>query len=143
MDMQMKSHLQWILCACTCVVSASAMADVRVTIDALQNCIDTTSISGGKATVSLEPGRYVASLIANTMACRGGPPTPSCRIDKVILQTTADQPVPKQVYWGLVVQDPVVVDIPGPASANVFAFVLDPQCNDNYGTATLRFQLAK
>jgi hypothetical protein len=141
--MRMKSHLRQILLACTCVVSANAMADVRVPIDALQHCIDTDHVTGGRAMVSLAPGRYVASLVDNTMLCAAGSSSPSCRIDKVILQTWAHSPAPKPVFWGLVVQDPVVVDIPGTTDANVLAFVADPFCGDNVGTATLRFQLAK
>jgi hypothetical protein len=138
--MQMKLPLAQFLCACTLAVSASAMADVRVEIDALRDCIDTDTVTGGKATVSLAPGRYVASLTHNSMLCNAGSQAPSCRIDKVILQTRANAPAPKPVFWGLVVQDPVVLDISGTTNTDVYAFVLDPNCSDNVGTATLRLQ---
>ncbi|ACZ75953.1 MULTISPECIES: hypothetical protein [Dickeya] len=110
-------------------------AATSVTIDALRNCqtaplVDT--VSGTSAKFSLEPGRYVLSLVSNTMNCTS---SSGCIIDTVMVQGGF-----KNARWGVsVTSNPVVVDSTGSA---FIAYVSDDNCSDNIGQATLLIQKA-
>ncbi|UPT56901.1 hypothetical protein [Dickeya zeae] len=112
-------------------------AATSVTIDALRNCqtaplVDT--VSGTSAKFTLEPGRYVLSLVSNTMNCTNSSSN-SCVIDTVMVQGGF-----KNARWGVsVTSNPVVVDSTGSA---FIAYVSDDNCSDNIGQATLLIQKA-
>jgi hypothetical protein len=61
----------------------------------------------------------------------------NCNIDTVIIHGTT-----KQAMWGLSVKTATVIDVTS-ENNTLAAFVLDSHCQDNTGSATLRFQKAK
>ncbi|MFP9470818.1 hypothetical protein AB6D37_19045 [Pectobacterium brasiliense] len=63
-----------------------AEAATSITIDPQANCLSaafTDTLAGTPAKFSLEEGRYVFSLVSNTMNCSGA--SNSCIIDSVML----------------------------------------------------------
>ncbi|MBT9100517.1 hypothetical protein KFZ76_22720 [Methylovulum psychrotolerans] len=122
--------------------TASAMAATSFPIDAKLNCFDveTPTVTGTPAKFELAPGRYVVSVIDNTMSCsNGGQLTNHCLIDTVILKGGL-----KQASWGLSVKNPTIIDVTSfPEYPYFYAFVADGICGDNTGGASLSFQKAK
>jgi len=118
-------------------VPVVAGAATSIPINASANCFDTTSLSGGVARFQLAPGRYVASLVNNKMSCSGGQLTGGCLINSATISGSLGN-----ARWGLSVRTPTVVDIPGSTNFSFTAFVVDNNCSDNTGTASLLFQKA-
>nr|UKE84043.1 hypothetical protein KXZ65_00575 [Pectobacterium sp. PL152] len=80
---------------------------------------------------NLDQGRYVVSLVSNTMNCMGA--SNSCIIDSIMLQGGF-----KNARWGVsVTSSPTVVDT---TAAQFVAYIVDNNCNDNAGKATLLIQ---
>lgn len=140
----MKSQMLSIAIA-TSAALASAGANaftVDVTVNALAQCVttsDSTVTGGSRVSFQLPAGRYVASLVNNTMSCNGGNLSGLCAINTVIVQGfspsgggTGD--------WGASVKTPMVFEVPGSTAVQFGAFVLDSYCPDNTGQSTLRFQ---
>jgi len=119
---------------------------LSIPINAASNCINISnpgSVTGGAATFQLAPGRYVASLIKNNMACRSLDVTKACDINTVIIQGVDNGLTADTARWGLSVKTPTVVQVFGPTSASFVAFVIDDGCSDNTGGATLLIQQAR
>lgn len=126
-------------------VCATAIAqDVLVTIDANANCLDTTSMTGGKATFAIPPGNYTAYLEDNTMQCESGGPK-YCNMNSVFFQIGDQSPKKNSAVWGMVVRNtaPTKVTVYGTNTAQALAFVSDSLCADNIGQATLHFHLVQ
>ena len=123
------------------MMSSLANAATTVSIDAYSHCFYTDAGTGTTASFQLAPGRYVVSLVNDKMSCSNGILTGGCLIDSVVVRTTAMG----TARWGVAVSTkaPTVIDVPGSGNANFVAFVVDGFCEDNVGTADLRFQLAK
>ena len=130
-----------VLGACALSFGVCAMADdVNVPIDALANCLDTTSGALGAAHFQLPSGHYVASLVNNSMYCRAGATDSSCHIDTVIISAVNDLPGASAARWGQAIRKKQTnVVIPGSSRLEVTAFVVDSRCADNVGTALLNF----
>ena len=131
-----------VLGACALSFGVCAMADdVNVPIDALANCLDTTSGAFGAAHFELPSGHYVASLVNNSMYCRAGATDSSCHIDTVIISAPNATNKASPPRWGQAIRETESnVVIPGSVPVTVSAFVMDSFCTDNIGTATLHFQ---
>jgi hypothetical protein len=128
------------LVTCALAFCAQAMADTAVTVDAKRNCVTTgtTPMKGpGAASTPISTGRYVASLINNSMTCISGA---NCPIDTVIIQA-AGNAASTSVTWGLAVKTgvPVVFDV-SESGLTLAALVIDSYCADNAGSATLLLQ---
>ncbi|MBN3230041.1 hypothetical protein [Pectobacterium brasiliense] len=114
-----------------------AEAATSITIDPQANCLSaafTDTLAGTPAKFSLEEGRYVFSLVSNTMNCSGA--SNSCIIDSVMLHGGF-----KNARWGVAVtSNPIVVDS---TASQFFAYISDDSCNNNAGQATLLIQKAE
>lgn len=112
-------------------------AATSITIDPQRNCLTAPALdtlAGTSAKFSLEPGRYVLSLVSNSMNCNRSSGN-SCIIDAVMVQGGF-----KNARWGVsVTSNPIVVDSSG---SPFIAYISDDNCNDNIGQATLLIQKA-
>ena len=122
-------------------VAFSSQASTSITISALANCLaappSTTDEGGTTASVQLEPGRYVLSLVSNNMSCSNGTLSGGCLIDTVMVQGGWGTS-----RWGkTVTAQPVVVDYT--AASTLSAYVYDQGCYNNTGQATLLIEKAQ
>lgn len=117
----------------------AAMAATSVTIDANANCISSPfgpTAHGTAVKIPLDAGRYVFSLVSNTMSCSNGDLSGGCLADSVFLQGGWGN-----ARWGTTVSaKPTVVDMP--QTANLFAYIGDDGCQNNTGTAQILIQKA-
>ncbi|QQK72099.1 hypothetical protein HG702_11785 [Pectobacterium versatile] len=117
--------------------SFAADAATSITIDPRTHCVSapfTDTLTGTPAKFTLDQGRYVVSLVSNTMNCTGA--SNNCIIDTVMLHGGF-----KTARWGVAVtSDPIVVDS---TQSQFFAYISDDNCNDNAGQATLLIQKAE
>ncbi|KHT33969.1 hypothetical protein [Pectobacterium carotovorum] len=117
--------------------SFAADAATSIPIDAKTNCLSaafTDTLTGTPVKFTLEQGRYVFSLVSNSMNCDGTPN--KCIIDSVLLQGGF-----KTTRWGgVVTSTPTVVDTTG---LPFIAYVSDDNCHDNIGKATLLIEKAE
>ncbi|WJM85977.1 hypothetical protein QUF31_02275 [Dickeya chrysanthemi] len=117
--------------------SFASEAATSVAIDSLRNCLTTPfsdTLSGSSAKFSLEQGRYVLSLVSNSMNCTSSSSN-SCPIDTVMVQGGF-----KSARWGVsVTSTPIVVDT---TTSQFVVYISDDNCNDNIGQATLLIQKA-
>ncbi|GKW37362.1 MULTISPECIES: hypothetical protein [Pectobacterium] len=117
--------------------SFAAEAATDITIDSQRNCLSapfTDTLTGTPVKFNLDQGRYVVSLVSNTMNCMGA--SNSCIIDSVMLQGGF-----KNARWGVsVTSSPTVVDT---TTSQFVAYIVDNNCNDNAGKATLLIQKAE
>ncbi|MBA0214767.1 hypothetical protein [Pectobacterium brasiliense] len=117
--------------------SFAAEAATNITIDPQRNCLSapfTDTLTGTPVKFTLDQGRYVVSLVSNTMNCMGA--SNSCIIDSVMLQGGF-----KNARWGVsVTSNPTVVDT---TTSSFVAYIVDDNCNDNAGKATLLIQKAE
>jgi hypothetical protein len=122
--------------------SVCAMADVNVPIDPVAHCLDTTSMTGGKTSFDLPPGRYLAWLENDSMYCKSFDTGRNCHIDTVVVSAPNASNKASPPRWGQAIRETSsTVEIPGAVPVAVSAFVLDSFCADNIGAATLHFQL--
>ncbi|MCI4029602.1 hypothetical protein [Dickeya dianthicola] len=117
--------------------SFASTAATTITVDSQRNCLTAPSmdtLSGTSAKFSLEQGRYVLSLVSNSMNCTSSSSN-SCPIDTVMVQGGF-----KNARWGVsVTSTPIVVDT---TTSPFIAYISDDNCNDNIGQATLLIQKA-
>ncbi|MEI3775027.1 hypothetical protein [Pectobacterium brasiliense] len=117
--------------------SFATEAATDITIDSQRNCLSaphTDTLTGTPVKFNLDQGRYVVSLVSNTMNCMGA--SNSCIIDSVMLQGGF-----KNARWGVsVTSSPTVVDT---TTSPFVAYIVDNNCNDNAGKATLLIQKAE
>ncbi|MBA0176466.1 MULTISPECIES: hypothetical protein [Pectobacterium] len=117
--------------------SFAADAATSITIDPKTNCVSaaiTDTLAGTPVKFTLEQGRYVFSLVSNSMNCDGTPN--KCIIDSVLLQGGF-----KTTRWGgVVTSTPTVVDTTG---LPFIAYVSDDGCYNNIGKATLLIEKAE
>ncbi|WKV52017.1 hypothetical protein [Dickeya fangzhongdai] len=120
----------------TCLPFVSEAA-TTIAIDSQRNCLTTPfsdTLSGTSAKFSLEQGRYVFSLVSNSMNCNSSSGN-GCPIDTVMVQGGF-----KNARWGTsVTSTPVVVDT---TTSQFVVYISDDNCNDNIGQATLLIQKA-
>ncbi|WP_192456365.1 hypothetical protein [Musicola keenii] len=117
-------------------LSFASTASTSITIDAKKNCLaapsDSTMTSGSSAIFQLEQGRYVLSLVSNSMNC-SSLSSITCPIDVVMVAGGM-----KNARWGIsVTSTPVVVDS---TTTSFIAYISDNNCYDNVGQATLLIQ---
>lgn len=122
-----------------CCVAATAQ-DVLVTVDAHDNCLDTTAMTGGNASFTIPPGTYSAYLENNTMMCEPGG-SKYCAINSVFFQIGDQSPKKDSAVWGMTARNgaTVKVGVHSAADAGGLAFVSDSLCEDNIGQVTLHF----
>ncbi|MBN3137454.1 hypothetical protein [Pectobacterium punjabense] len=117
--------------------SFATEAATNITIDPKSNCLSTPftdTLTGTPVKFTLDQGRYVFSLVSNTMNCMGA--SNNCIIDSVMLQGGF-----KNARWGVsVTSTPTVVDT---TTSPFVAYIVDDNCNDNAGQATLLIQKAE
>lgn len=117
-----------------------AVASTSVTIDANANCLSAPFGLPGAGTavkIPLQPGRYVFSLVSNTMSCSNNDVSNGCLIDTVMMQGGWGS-----ARWGAVITaKPTVVDMTQTAM-ELSAYVGDAGCENNTGTAQVLIQTA-
>lgn len=117
----------------------AAVASTSVTIDANANCLSSAfgpTAHGTPVKIQLAPGRYVFSLVSNTMSCSNGDLSGGCLADTVFLQGWGS------ARWGTVITaNPSVVDVPL-ANMTLSAYIGDDGCSNNTGTAQILIQTA-
>lgn len=116
----------------------ASVAATSVTIDANANCLSSAfgpTTHGTPVIISLAPGRYVFSLVSNTMSCSNGDLSGGCLADTVILQGGWGS-----ARWGTVIKAaPTVVDMTN-TTMNLWAYIGDDGCANNTGTAQILIQ---
>ncbi|MCU1722453.1 hypothetical protein [Pseudomonas sp. 5P_5.1_Bac1] len=117
----------------------ACVAATSVTIDANSNCLSSPFgpvTHGTPVKIQLAPGRYVFSLVSNSMSCSNGDLSGGCLADTVFLQGWGS------ARWGaLVTANPSVVDVPQ-ANMTLYAYIGDDGCSNNTGTAVILIQTA-
>ena len=115
-----------------------SMASTSVIIDAKAHCLSHSfgGVSGGAPlTFQVPPGRYVFSLVNNTMSCSSGDLSGGCHMDTVFLQGGWGS-----ARWGAVVTStPTVIDMTR-ATMSMSAYVGDDGCYNNTGTAEIKME---
>jgi len=115
-------------------------AATSVTIDANANCLSSTfgpTKHGTAVQIQLAPGRYVFSLVSNTMSCSNGDLSGGCLADSVFLQGGWGS-----ARWGTTITaKPTVVDMTQ-ATMTLWAYIADDGCQNNTGTAQILIQTA-
>ncbi|MEL1221027.1 hypothetical protein TVA88_18230 [Aeromonas hydrophila] len=121
--------------------SAASESATIVSVDAQRNCFSNPweSTSGGTAAkFKLAQGRYVLSLVNNSMSCSYGQ-MDGCKINTLFVQGSFGNS-----RWGIsVTSSPIVVDVPVEGPKDLVAFVSDSYCQDNTGGVSLLIQEAK
>jgi hypothetical protein len=112
--------------------------DVLVHIDGLLDCLDTDTMTGGKAAFTIPPGQYWVKLVDNTLRC-GNIDKKFCHIDAVTFNIEDLSPMENSAEWGVAVHRPIEVGVYGKTDAPGSAFVIDTHCADNTGSVTLQF----
>lgn len=113
-------------------MSLACEASTSITLDAKANCIPNASTTANTPYLKfqLDPGRYVFSLINNTMSCQRGSLVNGCNINAVAMSggnATA--------HWGTTVTaTPIVIDS---TTSAYMASISDDNCNDNTGQVTI------
>jgi len=115
-----------------------SVASTSVIVDAKAHCLSHSfgGVSGGAPlTFQLAPGRYVLSLVNNTMSCSSGDLSNGCDMDTVFLQGGWGS-----ARWGAVVTaTPTVIDMTR-NTMPLAAYVGDDGCYNNTGTAEIKIE---
>jgi hypothetical protein len=117
----------------------NATADATLTIDAAQNCLD-TSIGAlnqtAYADTVLGAGRYLVSYTSNNMSPAEG----STQLIDTVIMRALSYNTPGPLNWGIAFKKERVIRVAKGDVMTISAFIIDWPCGDNSGSATITFK---
>lgn len=119
--------------------NVNASADATLTIDAAQNCLDTSTgilAQTAYADTVLDAGKYLVSYTSNNMSPAAG----STQLIDTVIMRGLSYKTPGPLNWGIAFKKDTVIRVAKGDVMTISAFIVDWPCNDNSGSATITFK---